>query len=76
MATRADDKVHFDLEMSQAANRAIESIATFNKLSPSDVLSRAVALFIEVEKARKSSDGQTIGLLDAEKKPVVEFVGF
>jgi hypothetical protein len=74
MATAIDTKVHFDLAMSQDANTAVETIASSLGIDPGDVLSRAIKLFIEVEKARK--EGQTVGLLDSDKKPVVEFVGF
>ncbi len=73
MASRADDKVHFDLAMSPLANAEIESIASSQRISPGEVVSRAVDFFIQLEKARK--DGQTVGLLDADKKPVLEFVG-
>ncbi len=74
MATKADDSVYFDLAMSSSANNAMQTIAANRAISVSEVLQRAVALFLEVEKARQ--DGQTVGILDADKKPVVEFVGF
>ena len=74
MATRADNRLHFDLAMSEATNNAIQTIAAARNLTPAEILSRAVALFVEVEKNRKA--GQTLGVLDADKKPVVEFTGF
>ena len=74
MATKPDDRLHFDLAMPQSTNNAIQSIASARNLSPAEILSRAVSLFVEVEKNRKA--GQTIGVLDADKKPVIEFVGF
>jgi predicted transcriptional regulator len=74
MATKADETVHFDLVVSPSANTAIQTIANDRGLSPSDIITRAISLFLEVEKARKA--GQTVGVLDSDKKPVVEFVGF
>ena len=74
MASRADDKLHFDLSVSPSANSEIETIASDRGLDRSEVISRAISLYLEVEKARRS--GETVGLLDADKKPVAEFVGF
>lgn len=74
MATKADDEIHFDLAMSPATSKAFEALAAERQLSLSDVMQRAMALFTEAERARKR--GHTLGVLDAEKKPVAELVGF
>jgi len=73
MATKADD-VHFDLAMSSATSEAFKALAAERQLSLSDIMQRAMALFTEAEKARKR--GQSLGVLDADKKPIAELVGF
>ncbi len=73
MATSLSDKIHFDLAMSPSANSEIETLAKAIGIEPGEIVARAVTMFISIQKARKAD--QTIGLLDANKKPVVEFAG-
>ncbi len=74
MATKADDNLRFELTVSPSANTAIEAIAHDRGVDRGEVIKRAIALFLVVENERKA--GETVGIIDRDKKPVVEFVGF
>ncbi len=68
MAATAPELLHFDLDLSPAANNVITRIARRRNIRPEQVLSRAIALLAIEENAQQS--GQSLGVIDKDEKLV------
>lgn len=71
MASRAiDNRLHFDLDLSPAANSVINRVAIQRRLDPGQVLARAIALLDLEDKARTT--GGSLAVVDSESNIVSE----
>lgn len=68
MASTASDLLHFDLDLSPAANDVIIRAAERRNIAPAAVLARAIALLNLEENAQAA--GQSLGVIDKDKKLV------
>lgn len=67
-------KVRLSLDLSPQTNDLLEKVVAQQGTTKSDVMRKAIALVIVAEDARR--DGQSLGVIDADKKLVAEIVGF
>ncbi len=67
-------KVRLSLDLSAQTNALLEKVVSAQGTTKSDVLRKAIQLVLVAEDARR--DGQSLGVIDADKKLVAEIVGF
>ena len=67
-------KVRLSLDLSPQTNDLLEKVVAQQGTTKSDVMRKAIALVIVAEDARR--DGQSLGVIDADKKLVAEIIGF
>ena len=70
----AAPKVRLSLDLSPHTNELLEQVVTQQGTTKSDVLRKAIQLVLVAEDARLG--GQSLGVIDADKKLVAEIVGF
>lgn len=70
VASSATEVLHFDLDLSPAANSVITRIAQRRNIKPEQVLARAIALLAIEEDAEEA--GQSLGVIDKNKNLVGE----
>ena len=68
MASAAPNVLHYDLDLSPAANNVITRIAQRRNIRPDQVLSRAIALLDIEENAQQA--GQSLGVIDKDENLV------
>jgi predicted transcriptional regulator len=69
----ANDMVRLSLDLSPQANTALESVASSQRTTKSDVLRKAIALVQVAEEARRAN--RKIGIFDTEANVFSEIVG-
>ena len=67
-------KVRLSLDLSPQTNDLLEQVVAQQGTTKSDVMRKAIALVLVAEDARRG--GQSLGVIDADKKLVAEIVGF
>lgn len=69
----ASDMIRLSLDLSPQANNALESVASSQHTTKSDVLRKAIALVQVAEEARRAN--RKIGIFDTEANVFSEIVG-
>ena len=70
----AAPKVRLSLDLSPQTNDLLEKVVAQQGTTKSDVMRKAIQLVLVAEDARLG--GQSLGVIDADKKLVAEIVGF